>query len=1361
MSQLNKTQLEQVNQTNFPNNTVQFITPQKLREMNTDIIDSMVDEISYNVDSASFSSSIDSLQDQINTLVVSGSGIFVQNEGTLLGIATDLDFVGDAVNATLMGSSAKISIQAVTTSSFNTFSSSVAGQLASVSGITASFDAYTASNDAKVNALINATGSYTTTASFNSFTQSYNLFSSSVANEINSLQDRTGSYVTTSSFNSYTSSNDAKVQSLINATGSYASTSSLNSLSSSVASRLTGDEAQIQALINVTGSYATTSSVSALSSSIAGRLTTDEGNISSNTGRIQSLEAKTGSYATTGSNTFIGNQTINGSLNVTGDITASKLLVQIETASVIYSSGSNQFGDALDDVQTLFGRVLITGSLNISQSLTASLAEGYAWIGGAGNRTTLVPTSSFIAIGTSGTSGTSGVNGSNGTSGTAGSSGTAGTSGTSGINGLNGSNGTSGLNGSNGTSGTSGVNGQNGSNGTSGTSGVNGSNGTSGLNGSNGTSGTSGVTGAAGSNGTSGTSGTSGVNGQNGQASGRVYYFNGSVTASISGSTFNELGTEPVVGPTFIVSQSLSGSGVSQILDRYLTDPLGFNVIPGGLQTFHFNMLKPASNDNIQAQVRLQLTDVNGNPSGSPVTSSFFEIGWNGPTTPDSVILDFVFPTTTINSSSRMTVDILAKNNDASPKEIKFYTEGDQYSFVVTSVGFDNGTSGTSGTSGVNGSNGTSGVSGTNGSAGSSGLTAGFVFNAVANASAAGTISTNSGSLVISKTDARGADISGILSLIATGNARGNIVATSGSVTFNYPITSPNLDLTVVWNLATSNTTQNLVPGSQYAIAFVVNGEDGSNGTSGTSGVSGTSGTSGTSGVNGSNGTSGVSGSSGTSGTSGVDGSNGTSGTSGISGTSGTSGTSGVNGSNGTSGTSGVSGSSGTSGTSGINGSNGTSGTSGVNGTSGTSGVNGTSGTSGINGTSGTSISLTIADDGIVQGNAVVFLNFTGSGVSASFANNTGSVFISGGGTGVGFPFTGSAQITGSLGVTGSLNVGFSAGTSELLVTSTGVAIGNAQTDRHSVTGSLTISGSTINIQSGSLSGSFISNVTDTFASVSRVDYVVTLDSSSYGNLLASGSTNPNTMYIISGSNLSAGSSGTSGVSGTSGTSGINGVNGTSGTSGINGTNGAPGANGTSGTSGVSGTSGTSGVSGTSGLTTSIGFASGSTNIGTANYIQFSGSAVQALTITNNTASITLVGSAGGGGGSSFPFTGSAIVSGSLVITGSAFGNVISASVSSQTASLDFNAANFFTVVCSGSQFFNITNPVPGKTVNVLVTTVMNSPSPIPTASFSSNVRQVSGSRYSPTSGSSNLDVLSFVSFDGTTTYLMAAQRFV
>jgi hypothetical protein len=54
MSQLNKTQLEQENQQSFPNNNTGFITPLKLREFNTDMIDSMVDEGSYNADSASF-----------------------------------------------------------------------------------------------------------------------------------------------------------------------------------------------------------------------------------------------------------------------------------------------------------------------------------------------------------------------------------------------------------------------------------------------------------------------------------------------------------------------------------------------------------------------------------------------------------------------------------------------------------------------------------------------------------------------------------------------------------------------------------------------------------------------------------------------------------------------------------------------------------------------------------------------------------------------------------------------------------------------------------------------------------------------------------------------------------------------------------------------------------------------------------------------------------------------------------------------------------------------------------------------------------------------------------------------------------
>jgi hypothetical protein len=145
-----------------------------------------------------------------------------------------------------------------------------------------------------------------------------------------------------------------------------------------------------------------------------------------------------------------------------------------------------------------------------------------------------------------------------------------------------------------------------------------------------------------------------------------------------------------------------------------------------------------------------------------------------------------------------------------------------------------------------------------------------------------------------------------------------------------------------------------------------------------------------------------------------------------------------------------------------------------------------------------------------------------------------------------------------------------------------------------------------------------------------------------------------------------------------------------------------------------------------------------------------------ALPISNNTASITL---AGGGGGTStptFPFTGSAIISGSLIVTGSVFGNVISASVASQTASIDFNAANYYTCIVSGTTFFNITGVNPGETCNLLLTTFGRA-----TASFSSNVKQVSGSRYLPTSGSSRLDVLSFVSFDSSNVYLAKLQNFV
>ena len=71
---------------------------------------------------------------------------------------------------------------------------------------------------------------------------------------------------------------------------------------------------------------------------------------------------------------------INGNLTVNGTGSFKYLLTTYESSSVIYSSGSNQFGDASNDTQTLWGTVdiktgpvLVSGSLNVMNGITGSL----------------------------------------------------------------------------------------------------------------------------------------------------------------------------------------------------------------------------------------------------------------------------------------------------------------------------------------------------------------------------------------------------------------------------------------------------------------------------------------------------------------------------------------------------------------------------------------------------------------------------------------------------------------------------------------------------------------------------------------------------------------------------------------------------------------------------------------------------------------------------------------------------------------------------------------------------------------------------------------------------------------------------
>jgi hypothetical protein len=105
------------------------------------------------------------------------------------------------------------------------------------------------------------------------------------------------------------------------------------------------------------------------------------------------------------------------------------------------------------------------------------------------------------------------------------------------------------------------------------------------------------------------------------------------------------------------------------------------------------------------------------------------------------------------------------------------------------------------------------------------------------------------------------------------------------------------------------------------------------------------------------------------------------------------------------------------------------------------------------------------------------------------------------------------------------------------------------------------------------------------------------------------------------------------------------------------------------------------------------------------------------------------------------------VVTGSLTITGSVYGNVVSQSITSTTASIDLSQANFYTVVLptTTTTRLNITNPAAGQTAMIRITSNTNA-----SASFSSNVLQPSGFAYIPTAGDNKTDVLTLACFDGT-----------
>jgi hypothetical protein len=125
----------------------------------------------------------------------------------------------------------------------------------------------------------------------------------------------------------------------------------------------------------------------------------------------------------------------------------------------------------------------------------------------------------------------------------------------------------------------------------------------------------------------------------------------------------------------------------------------------------------------------------------------------------------------------------------------------------------------------------------------------------------------------------------------------------------------------------------------------------------------------------------------------------------------------------------------------------------------------------------------------------------------------------------------------------------------------------------------------------------------------------------------------------------------------------------------------------------------------------------------------------------------TVATSSFGGGGAAFPFTGNAVISGSLGITGSMFGGVVALSVVSATASVDFSLANMFTLTLpSASTHILPTNVRAGQTVNIQIT----QPTPgTGSVTFPSAVKFAGGNDYQATTTGSAIDMLTLVSYDG------------
>jgi hypothetical protein len=111
-------------------------------------------------------------------------------------------------------------------------------------------------------------------------------------------------------------------------------------------------------------------------------------------------------------------------------------------------------------------------------------------------------------------------------------------------------------------------------------------------------------------------------------------------------------------------------------------------------------------------------------------------------------------------------------------------------------------------------------------------------------------------------------------------------------------------------------------------------------------------------------------------------------------------------------------------------------------------------------------------------------------------------------------------------------------------------------------------------------------------------------------------------------------------------------------------------------------------------------------------------------------------------------------------MTGSAYGNIVSMSIVSQTASLDLSLGNFFTLglVSGSTTHLAASNIRPGQTINLLI----NQPSVgTGSLSYNSTFDFPAGNAYIATPATSSKDIITLITFDSSIIYATSINNLI